>query len=91
MAREYHERDQELVAILTTSEVTLLPVVQSMLDAADVPYLIQGGEALGLLPLGPFSAGMFGDSLGASVLVPRSRVEEALELLRGCNIHEAGD
>ena len=85
------ERDdaEELVAILRTSDATLLPLIQSVLDAAGIPFVIQGGEALGLLPLGPFGGGMFRDALGAAVLVPRERADEARALLEGCNVEEA--
>lgn len=73
--------DEELVAVLRTSDSNLMPVVKSVLDAAGIPYLVQGDEAMGLLPLGPFGGGVFRRVLGASVLVPRDRAEEARELL----------
>ena len=44
--------------------------------------------AMGLIPLGPFGGGMFRDVLGAAVLVPRDRADEALELLKS---YEATD
>jgi hypothetical protein len=75
------EQDAELVAVLRTSDSNLMPVVKSVLDAAGIPYLVQGDEAMGLLPLGPFGGGVFSGVLGASVLVPRDRAEEARELL----------
>jgi hypothetical protein len=75
------DEDAELVAVLRTSDSTLMPVVKSVLDAAGIPYLVQGDEAMGLLPLGPFGGGVFSRVLGASVLVPRDRAEEALALL----------
>jgi hypothetical protein len=73
---------EELVAVLRTSDSNLLPVVKSVLDAAGIPYVVQGDEAMGMMPLGPFGGGVFRDVLGASVLVPRHRFDEALELLR---------
>ena len=73
--------DVELVAVLRTSDSNLMPVVKSVLDAAGIPYIVQGDEAMGLLPLGPFGGGVFSRVLGASVLVQRDRAEEARELL----------
>jgi len=74
-------RDEDLVTVLRTSDSTLLPVVKSLLDAAGIPFVVQGDEAMGLLPLGPFGGGMFRRVLGASVLVPGDRADEARELL----------
>ena len=68
---------------MRTSDSNLLPVVKSVLEAAQIPFLVQGDEAMGMMPLGPFGGGMFRDVLGASVLVPSERAEEALGLLRG--------
>lgn len=77
------DHDKELVAVLRTSDSNLLPVVKSMLDAAGIPYVVQGDEAMGLFPLGPFGGGMIRRVLGAAILVPRDREEEARQLLEG--------
>jgi len=78
---ELTDDDAELIAVLRTSDSNLMPVVKSVLDAAGIPYVVQGDEAMGLLPLGPFGGGIFSRVLGASILVPRERAAEALELL----------
>ena len=78
---ERKAEDDELVAVLRTSDNNLMPVVKSVLDAAGIPYLVQGDEAMGLLPLGPFGGGVFSRVLGASVLVPADRADEARALL----------
>jgi hypothetical protein len=70
-----------LVVVLRTADSALVPVVKSVLDAADIPYVVQGDQAMGMLPLGPFGGGIFRDVLGVSVLVPRGREREARELL----------
>ena len=75
------EQDDELVAVLRTSDSNLMPVVKSVLDAAGIPYIVQGDEAMGLLPLGPFGGGVFSRVLGASILVPSNRADEARALL----------
>ncbi len=82
------EHDEELVAVLRTADGMLLPLVKSMLDAAGIPYAVQGEQALGLLPLGRFAVGVSRRGLGAIVRVPRSRRQEAEELLQG--VDEAG-
>jgi hypothetical protein len=74
--------EQELVAVLNTSDAALLPVLKSVLDAAEIPYVVQGDQAMGLFPLGSFGGGLFRRVLGASILVPRDREEEARELLQ---------
>jgi hypothetical protein len=73
--------EQELVAVLNTSDSALLPVLKSVLDAAEIPYVVQGDQAMGLFPLGSFGGGLFRRVLGASILVPREREQEARELL----------
>jgi hypothetical protein len=80
---EESDRDAELAAAFTTADSSLLPIVKSVLDAAGIPYLVQGDETLGLFPLGRFGVGVSKRTLGAIVHVPRSRLEEARELLRG--------
>jgi hypothetical protein len=85
------DSDDDLVAVLKTSDVAFLPLVKSMFDAAGIPYVVQGEEALGLLPLGPFGAGVSRRALGAIVRVPRSRQHEAQELLLGVDDVELDD
>ena len=82
------EHDEPLVAVLRTADSMFLPLVKSMFDAAGIPYVVQGEESLGLLPLGRFGVGVSRRALGAIVRVPRSRRQEAEELLRG--VDEAG-
>lgn len=73
----------EMVPVLETSDVDTLPVVKSALEAADIPYFVQGDEAFGLLPAGGVS-GFFGkQGLGVAILVPADRAAEARELLAG--------
>ena len=71
----------ELVKVLETTDVTLLPIIKSLLEAADIPHVIQGENALGLLPVGVFGSDVGWRGLAASVLVPRNREEETLHLL----------
>ena len=45
---EQHDHD-DLVPVFTTADSTLLPVIKSVLNAEEIPYTVQGDEALGLL------------------------------------------
>ncbi len=83
------DETEELVAILKTGDISFLPVVKSMLDAAGIPYLVQGEEALSLFPVGPAGGGTGGRALVAVVKVPRDRSEEAKALLTEFN--QTGD
>ena len=53
-----------------------------MLDASEIPYEIQGEQALGMLPLGPFATGLTRNLMEVSVRVPRELEQEAREALR---------
>ena len=59
----------KLVPIFKTTDVTLLPIVRSLLDSAGVRYSIQGEEALGLLPVGAMGSHVSRASLGATIYV----------------------
>lgn len=74
------ESSQDLVPIFDTADVSLLPVVKSVLSAAGIPFLVQGDEALGVLPIGRVGVGGIsasGHGLAATIHVPRSWEEEA--------------
>ena len=76
--------DRAFVPVFETADPALLPLVESLLDLADIPYMIQGREAQGMLPLGPANTGvsLSGKGLAATVHVDRERLAEAKELLR---------
>lgn len=74
---------EELVAVFRTADAGLLPVVRSLLDAAGIDHVVQGGQASGLFPLGAFGGGPLRRWLAAIVLVPAAREEEARALLEG--------
>lgn len=78
------ESDDDLVDVFNTSDVSLLPVLKSVLEAAGIPFFVQGDEALGVLPVGRIGAGGIsasGHGLAATVLVPRDHQAEAEALL----------
>ena len=76
--------DKELISVLETADVSVLPVVKSVLRAAEIPFVVQGDEAMGVLPVGKIGLGGItsrGHGLSASILVSRDREEEARALL----------
>ena len=75
--------DDKLVSVFETTDVTLLPVIKSVLQSADVPFFVKGDEAMGILPVGTFGSGINydGQGLGAAVLVHEDRAKEAKALL----------
>lgn len=75
--------DAELVQVFNTTDPALFPIVKSVLDAAGIPYLVQGEEHLGLFPLGLFGAAVSKRALGAIIRVPADRADETRELLNG--------
>ena len=76
--------DADLVPIFETADVSLLPIVKSLLDSAGIPCVVQGEEALSVLPVGRWGAGISqsGRGLAATIRVEEARAREAEELLR---------
>ena len=71
----------DLVTVLETSDPALLPVVESLLLGAGIPYLVHGEEAMSMLPIGvigPFTR----RGLAARIMVKPEDAETATELLR---------
>jgi len=84
--------DETLVCVCRTGDVGLLPLLKSLLDAAEIPYVVQGEAGLGLFPLGRFAVGLTNPrTMGASILVPRGRAEEARLLLEAEDAEQAPD
>ena len=75
---------EDLVSVLETADVAVLPVVKSVLRAANIPFVVQGDGAVGVLPVGQIGLGGIsggGHGLSAGILVPRDHEEEARALL----------
>ena len=72
---------QDLVTVLETADVNLLAVIKSILDGAEIPYLVQGEEALSMLPVGQLGGPFARRGLGAAVMVPEEHAETARALL----------
>ncbi len=59
-------------------------MIKSVLSSAGIPFLVQGDEAVGVLPVGKMGVGGFsagGHGLAATVLVPRELEQEARAVL----------
>ena len=74
--------DEELVPVMKTTDPALLSVLKTVLEAAGVPFVVQGEAAVGLFPMGPAGERVTNRMTGATILVPRSREEEARALLQ---------
>ena len=74
--------DEELVPVMKTTDPALLAVLKTVLEAAGVPFVVQGEAGVGLFPMGPAGEKVTNRMTGAAILVPRSREEEARALLQ---------
>lgn len=72
--------DLELVTILETADASAVPVIQSILQAADIPFFVRDLHSLGMRPAGGFF-GAATRELGTAVQVPADRAQEARGLL----------
>ena len=82
--------DMELEQVFETTDVNLLPVVKSVLEAAGIPYLLEGEGAFGMLPLSGGFVNERHQALGVEIHVPKDRAEEARALLQGAVTEGAG-
>lgn len=83
---EQEDEAGELVQVFKTADPALLPIVKSFLDAEGIPYIVAGGETLGLFPIPESgSGGLFGGALGAVIRVPSSHADRARDLLAQFN------
>ena len=74
--------DAKFVEVFRTADAGLLPIIESILNGADIPFSMQGEEAaLGLFPFGSVGGGMDGRRLGAIIRVAEEHVEAAKALL----------
>ena len=71
----------ELVAVFDTSDPALLPLIRSLLQGADIPFLVQGEEAMSMLPVGELLGPFAQRGLAARYIVKKEDAEAASELL----------
>lgn len=91
-AKDVHP-DVELIAVFETADPALLPVVKSVLEAAEIPFFVQGDEAMGLLPVGRFATGLTqkGQGMVAIVHVDKDHEERAREVLSPLDSEEPSE
>ena len=83
--------NEDPVVLLRTTDVALLMIIKSLLDSAEIQYMVQGAEDFRMLPLGS-PGGFFGPSaLGAAIMVRREDLADARQLLDQCAAHPHGD
>ncbi len=78
---------EDLVTIMETADVNLLVVIKSILQGAEIPFLVQGDEALSLLPLAQLGGPLSRRGLGVAIMVATEDVEAARELLSEVSDH----
>ena len=71
----------DLVAILETSDSPHLLIAKSILEGAEIPFFVQGDEALGLLPLGNMAPWPLRHGIAAVIRVPTAYAADARVLL----------
>jgi hypothetical protein len=69
------------VPVFRTSEVSELVIVKSVLDAEGISYVVQGEEALTLLPVSALWGGLGNSGVAAVIEVPEEEAEEARKVL----------
>lgn len=79
------------VLVFTTAEVDLLPVVRSLLQAAEIPFLVQGEHGLGQLPTGLLAGPFSKTGIAARVFVPATHAADARALLEATETSPAED
>ena len=71
----------KLVPVLKTTDPMELSMVKSVLEAAAIPFVVQGEAGVNVFPLGPAGSHVTNRSTGSMVLVEEGRFEEAKTLL----------
>lgn len=73
--------EADLVAVFETDNPALVPVARSALEAAGVPFTVQGEAAFGLLPIAGIGGPFAEHGLAVRFLVPGDRAAEARAVL----------
>jgi hypothetical protein len=73
--------EKKLLPVLKTTDPMKLSMVKSVLDAANIPFIVQGEAGVNVFPLGAAGTHVTGRSTGAVILVEEPLFEEAKTLL----------
>jgi hypothetical protein len=71
----------KLLPVLETTDPMLLSTARSVLEAANIPFVVQGEAGVNVFPLGASGSRVTNRSTGAIILVEEERFEEAKTLL----------
>ncbi len=77
--REIHDARFEPVEILSTEDLSLIPVLRSLLDGAQIPYEVRGDQNFSLQPAFDLLTGR--EKTPIVILVPANRADEARALV----------
>ena len=78
---ESRHPDPHLVTVFTTADSSLVPILESLLDEAGIPYRMKGEGTLNLFPSTGVGLAIDPKAAGVEVQVPADRAEEARALL----------
>lgn len=70
----------EYVSIFETSETDVIPVIKSVLEGAEIPYLVEGEDLMNLFP-SDMLGGLYRPSAEVHFMVTADRAEETRQLL----------
>ncbi|MDX1644599.1 MAG: DUF2007 domain-containing protein [Thermoanaerobaculia bacterium] len=76
------ERQGEMIVVYEVWDPALLPIVKSLLQSAEIPFFVQGEEAMSLFPVGRMIGPFAKRGMAAAVMVPAEHLEAAREALR---------
>jgi Putative prokaryotic signal transducing protein len=69
------------VEVAETADPSLVPVLRSALEAAGIPCVFEGEEAVGIFPLGLNDTHFSQSGIAARLMVPADRLAEARDVL----------
>ena len=75
------ESREDWVEVLRSTDAAYVDLIGSVLDAAGIPYFVQGHEFQHLFPMGGSAPRVLERGLAARVRVPADRADEARELI----------
>jgi hypothetical protein len=76
-----NEPDEEYVTVKEVTDLTLLPVLESILEGAEIPFRARGEGLVNLFPTGALAAGASLGHATVRIQVPREHEEAARALL----------
>lgn len=85
------DHEMDYVTVLETTEPQQLSIIESVLQGAGIPFVVEGAEGMGLLPVGFAGTGDRLHGLGARINVPREMADEARALLESVDTGDGSE